>query len=90
MEKHIKVNILGKDYAIKSDEEEGYICQVAEYVNRKIEEIKNKGVNNPINTIIFAAFNIADDYLKMKKRQDDFISRMENRITNFDETLKEE
>lgn len=89
MEKHIKVNILGRDYSIKSDEEEGYIYQVAEYVNQKIEETKGKGTNNPINTIIFAAFNIADDYLKMKKKQDDFISRIENKITEFDETLKE-
>jgi cell division protein ZapA len=89
LEKHIKVNILGKEYSIKSDEEEGYIYKVAEFVNLKIEEIKNQGTNNPINTVIFAAFNIADDYLKMKKRQDDFISRMENRITKFDETSTE-
>jgi cell division protein ZapA len=89
LEKHIKVNILGRDYSIKSDEEEGYIYQVADYVNQKIGEMKDKGTSNPINTLIFAAFNIADGYLKMKRKQEAFISRIESKITEFDKMSKE-
>ena len=88
MEKSIKVNILGRDYSIKSDAEEDNICQIADYVNQKIGEIKDKGANNPINTLILAAFEIAYDYHNMKKRQDDFISRMESKITEFDRISK--
>jgi cell division protein ZapA len=89
LEKQIKVNILGRDYSIKSDEEESYIYKVADYVNQKIGEMKDKGANNPINTLIYTAFTIADDYLKMKRKQDDFISRIESKITEFDGIAKE-
>ena len=84
LEKQVKINILGKDYTIRSDEEEVYINQVADYVNQKIGEMKDKGGNNPINTLIFTAFNIADDYLKMKRQEDEFISRMKHKIVELD------
>jgi cell division protein ZapA len=84
LEKQVKINILGKDYTIRSDEEEAYINQVADYVNQKIGEMKDKGGNNPINTLIFTAFNIVDDYLKMKRQEDEFISRMKHKIVELD------
>ena len=90
LEKNIKVNILGRDYTIKSDEEEGHINQVADYVNQKIGEMKDKSGNNPINTLVFAALTIADDYLRMKKWEDEFISRLEHKITKLDTISKED
>ena len=90
MEKQIKVNILGRDYSIKSDEEETYICEVADYVNRRIGALKDKGASNPISTLIYTAFNIADDYLKMKRKQDDFLSRIENKMIKLELAAEEQ
>lgn len=90
VEKTVKVNILGRDYTIKSDEEESHIFQVADYVNQKIGEMKYKAGNNPINTLVFTAFTIADDYIKMKKQEDEFIARIEGKIMKFKELSKED
>jgi cell division protein ZapA len=90
LEKNIKVNILGREYTIKSDEEEGHICQVADYVNRKIVEMKDRGGNNPINALVFTALTIADDYLRLKKQEDEFISRLEHKIIELDGISKED
>ena len=88
MEKLIKVSILGRDYTIKSDEQERYIQQLAEYINQKLGEITDKGVSNPVNTLILAAFTIADDFHKLKGRQNDFISRVENKMMELERISK--
>lgn len=88
MEKQVKVNILGRDYTIKSDEDECHVNQVADYVNQKIGEMKDKAGNNPINTLVFTALTIADDYLRMKKQENEFFARLEHKITELDTASK--
>ena len=64
----VKVNILGQSYNIKGDTSPEYIMQLADYVNRKIDEIgANVSGRNQLQLAILVSLNIADEYFQMKK-----------------------
>ncbi len=66
-----QVIINGKYYNIAGYENVEYLHQIADYLNKKQEEIKGQKGNNIINDSernILIMINIADDYLKLKER----------------------
>jgi len=61
----VTVDIYGEQYAVKTDDEPEYVEQVAQYVDRKMNEIANTGkVVTTSKIAILAALNIADEFLK--------------------------
>lgn len=67
-ERLVEVSILNQKFLIRTDEEEDYVREVVEYVNMKIEEIRNTaGMVGTLQVALAAALDIADDYLKLKK-----------------------
>ena len=65
MKNLVRVEILGREYVLKSDEEEGRIEKIAAYVNQKIREVSGGPQTvSTLNAAILAALNIADDYFK--------------------------
>ena len=63
MKKFVRVEILGREYTVKSDEGEDRVKNIAEYVNRKIKEVsENSQTVSTLNLAILAALNIANDY----------------------------
>lgn len=80
MENIIKITILGNEYLIKSDENGKDVQKVADFVNRKFEEI-NKGVQglSERKTAILAAFHIANDYFQLQREQENTVAELRRR-----------
>lgn len=85
--KSIKVNILGRELILRSEAEEEYISQVADYVNQKIETLRKNQTMDIIPTIILTALNIADDYFQLKKERESLVSQVENRVIYLAEII---
>ena len=77
--KSIRVNILGKEFFLKSDADEEYINQVVDYVKEKIETVQKGQAMDIISAVILAALNIADDYFQLKKERESLIDKVEGR-----------
>ena len=70
MKNLIRVEILGREYTVKSDEGEERVKDIADYVNRKIKEVSESGQTvSTLNLAILAALNIANDYFKAVEDQ---------------------
>lgn len=70
----VKVVIGGKQYNMGGYESEEYLQSIASYINAKTDELKQQGgfpkLDSDIVNILLQ-INIADDYFKVKKNQDD-------------------
>lgn len=80
-----KVTIGGKIYNLAGYENVEYLQRIANYLNRKCDELKAEIGRNIINDSemnILMQINIADDYLKVKAEQ-------EKSFSDEDERLKE-
>jgi len=81
---YIKINILGKEYSIKSEVGEDYVVQITEYLNQKIEDvIKTTKTVSTHNILILAAMNIANDYFTAKNLNEETIDIIETRSGNL-------
>jgi cell division protein ZapA len=70
MKNLVKVEILGREYTVKSDEEEERVQKIADYVNRKMKEVLQRVKTvSTLNVAILAAMNIASDYLDSEEAQ---------------------
>jgi len=83
MLKSIKVNILGRDFFLKSEDDEEYIKHVADYVKQKIEAVQKNQTMDIIPTVILTALNIADDYFQLRKECESLVNTVENRSLNL-------
>ena len=78
----IKVEILGHEYLIKSEEEEDHAQRIAAYVNQKLEEIRGtKEGLSEIRTVILAALNIASEYFQVLKERDELLANQRKRTS---------
>ena len=65
--RYVDVKIMGQKFTMMSDEPEEYLFKVANYVNKKIEEMQSRTTTVGVsNLAILAALNIADDYFHSK------------------------
>ncbi len=70
MKNVIRLEILGREFTIRSDEGEERVKKIGEYVNQKIQEITNDGKTvSTLNAAILAALNIANEYFELQERQ---------------------
>jgi len=80
MKNLVRVEILGREYTVKSDEGEERVQDIAAYVNRKIKEVSEGGQTvSTLNLAILAALNIANDYFKAVEGQKSFSQSIEAR-----------
>lgn len=76
----IEVQILGQNYAIKTDEEEAYIKSLARFVDEKLKEIYSVAPNvNQTKASVMAAFGIADELFKLKMEQESMHKMIEEK-----------
>jgi cell division protein ZapA len=70
MKNAIRLEILGREYTVKSDEGEERVKKIGEYVNQKIQEIAEGAKTiSTLNVTILAALNIANDYFEALEEQ---------------------
>jgi cell division protein ZapA len=66
-----EIYILGQKYTIKGDASEEHIQQLAREIDLKIKDVCSKYPNiSPMNALILAAFNMADEIHKLKTDHD--------------------
>ena len=77
---YITINILGKEYRIKSEVEDDYVNQMADYLNQKVDEVlKTTKTVATLNILVLAAMNIANDYFLTKKINEELIATVETK-----------
>lgn len=65
----LEVNILEQKLLLKSNDDEEHIKKVAEYLNSKIEEVKQSSKTvSTLNIALLAAMNIAGDYFETREK----------------------
>lgn len=93
MKNLVRVEILGREYVVKSDEGEERVKKIATYVNQKIKEISESTKTvSTLNAAILAAMNIANDYFQImeekKNYRQDYESKAEHLIAMIDDRIK--
>ena len=93
MKNHVRVEILGREYVVKSDEGEERVKKIAAYVNQKIKEISESTQTvSTLNAAILAAMNIANDYFQVmeekKTYRQDYESKAGHLIAMIDDRIR--
>lgn len=85
----VSVSILGKDYQVNCKVEEvDSLMQSAEYLDKKMQEIKSAGNILGLDRIaVMAALNISNDYLAESKKTKTIVNHQQTRIQNLSSKL---
>lgn len=68
MKQTVEIEILNQKYSIKSEADSAWVKEVADFVNKKIEDvITSKATLNKEKAAVLAALNIAGELLQFKK-----------------------
>jgi cell division protein ZapA len=69
-EQTIRVEIYNQTYSIRSDGDNDYILELAQYVDRKMREISSGTLTvDSLKVAILAALHIADEFYQLKHSQ---------------------
>jgi cell division protein ZapA (FtsZ GTPase activity inhibitor) len=83
----VEIRILGQKLIVKSDENKDYIKEVEDYLNGKIDEIKEstKAVST-LDLALLTALNVTGEYIrtrltleKVEKKSEELIQRIDRR-----------
>ena len=81
MSSRVKVRILDNEYIIESELNRTEVIEVAQFVDEKCREIKNGAAGLTDKKIaILAAFEIASDYLKLLKKEDNIKDDIQKKV----------
>jgi cell division protein ZapA len=73
----VKVNILGEEYAIRSDASADHTRAVAQYVDRTIRSVMNSGmVVESHKAAILAALQLTDELFRLRAAQSELAAEM--------------
>jgi len=92
----VKVSILGQKYVISTPADPKYIKEVAAYVNKKMEELRDSGIDETsqqLKIAVLAGMNITDELFTQKQTQKELIDTVEAKtiaITDFVESKIDE
>jgi len=84
----MEVSIMDQKFVIKSDSDDDYVNNVADYVDEKINEvIQNTKTVASLNVAILAAMNIADEFFKFKRDRKERFHTVEKKIEDLIELI---
>ena len=88
----VKVPILGQEYTVNTLASPEYIKKIASYVNEKMGEIQDSGIekDSQLRIAVLAAMNIADDYFQQQDKNKDVISKLENNTGSLLKKVEDE
>ncbi len=91
----IQVEIFGQVYKVRGEEDQGYIEELARYVDSKMQTIaETTGTIDSLKVAILAALNIADELFKVQNERESSEERVTVKANELadalDEALKEE
>ena len=86
----IRVNILGQEYVMKTSADPTYIQNVAKYVNEKMDEIKQSGVDSSSQQLkisVLACMNITAELFDVKSKSKSVIDEVEGKALKISEYI---
>tara|TARA_Y100000996_G_C22433801_1_gene606809 strand:- start:148 stop:450 length:303 start_codon:yes stop_codon:yes gene_type:complete len=86
----VRVNILGQEYVMKTSANPQYIKDVAKYVNEKMDEIKETGVDSSsqqLKIAVLACMNITAECFDIKSKSNNLLSEVENQALKISEYI---
>src|SRR5258706_7048491 len=87
-EQTIRVEIYNQTYSIRSDGDNDYIQDLAEYVDSKMREISSGTMTvDSLKVAILAALHIADEYYQLKHTQAQNDAQLRTRSSECSELL---
>lgn len=86
--KSVEVSIMGQKFMVRSDSDDHYVVDIANFVNKKIADIISKTKSVPsLNVVLLAAMNIADEFFKYKSKKDQNFQAVEKKIAQMIEFI---
>src|SRR6476619_8531176 len=87
-EQTIRVEIYNQTYSIRSDGDNDYILELAEYVDRKMREISSGTLTvDSLKVAILAALHIADEFYQLRHTQSQVDAQLATRSSECSEML---
>lgn len=87
-EQTIRVEIYNQTYSIRSDGDNDYIHELAEYVDRKMREISSGTMTvDSLKVAILAALHIADEFYQLRNSQSQSDAQLAARSSECSEML---
>lgn len=87
----VEVEIFGQRFIIKSDEDNAYILKLAEYVDKKMNEVNGKlQLSTPRKVAVLAALNITHELFSMKREMQEKDTDIANRADRLLELISVE
>lgn len=84
----IEVEIYGASYQVRGQEDAEYLRELAELVDRKMQDIADQMTSaDTAKVAILAALNLADELTRSRKRQDGDQVAVEERVTELTKEL---
>ena len=75
-----EIKVFNQSFKVKSDKSEGQIEEIADYVNKKIQEIQDSTKTvATINVAVLTALNIAYDYFSIRDKSEGIALNYEER-----------
>ncbi len=85
-----KLNILGTELTLKSEDSKEHVDAVLNFVNQKVSEIQSKSKTLPLQMVaILCALNIADELIKIQKEKNMTFERYSAKISRLNEEIAE-
>ena len=91
MANSIEIMIGNHRYVLKSEESEAHLKEVTELVRRKVETIKKRSSSYTLQkAAILAAFDLASDLIKARRRSGDYRSKILAKANHLLEKVEHE
>lgn len=79
---------MGQKFMVRADSDDDYVTRVATFVDDKMKDIiRNTKSVASLNVAILAAMNIADEYFKLKSKQDQQSKAVEKKVKDMIELI---
>jgi len=90
LKKCFNIQVLGQEFSVLSDSGDEYVAEIVQYVNDKAREIDGDSGNAAtLDVAILVALNIADEFFKFEKDEEDRHSQLEGRTEKLISLIKE-
>jgi cell division protein ZapA len=88
--KAVEIQILGQKFKISSDNSEEHVRELADYVNRKLEELRGSTKNAPAQSLLFLGMlNIADEFYRFREEKNSQIEKVTTKVKRLIELIDE-
>lgn len=86
----VKVEILGSEYVLRSDQGEEQVREVACFLNDKLNEIlTTTRTSSTLSATVLAALNIASELMQLQQEQDKLLQEIEARTETMLERIEQ-